>query len=206
MSTTNDPTPSFDDPLADERLRFFLEHRALIEQWAALGKEVRAAVCETLEGLTPEVEALALTLGDDVSSGFYETDRQWPRIALVRQAWPQEIDEPAVAVAFEWWTRGVNPADGNAPYVGIRVRDPAGGGKAYMDALKPIAKQRFDGYKVSASWPAFKQLLAREGLDWWRDVPAWRAEMLDGFRAAWQELSPAIDEVVSTRLQAMPEV
>ena len=50
----------------DERLRFYLRHRAQIEEWSLLGREVRKATVEAFAGIEPAMVALAASFGEDV--------------------------------------------------------------------------------------------------------------------------------------------
>lgn len=197
LNNETNPSP-LDDPLGDDRLRFFLKNRALIEQWASLGKEVTAAIDEILQGLAPEMEALASRLGQDVFSGLYGPASQWPRFAFARSTWPRVPEEPLLAVTLEWQANRVNPSGPNGPYVGIRIPDPLKVGSSVTDRLKAITKGRLRGYTVlSQWWPAHKRLPATRGSEWWVDVPGWRAEMVDAVAAAWPQLESAVEEALA---------
>lgn len=195
---------SFSDPLGDERLRFYLKNRSAIEQWAALGKEVTAAVDDLLQGLGPDIEARVIQPGDDVPLGVYGFDGSYPRFALARQHWPRISDEPQVSVTFEWHVKTVNPAGQNAPYLGIRFSDPRGTDKAIMRAVRERGAALPGYVKFSDWWPVFRKLPAAARDEWWADVPAWRAEMTEAIAQAWEVLDPVVTSALSLQVPDRP--
>lgn len=196
MSTEPDPSGlAFTNPLNDKRLEFYLRNRPLIDQWAAVKKDVIAATDELIEGLGSEVASFATSAGTDVSLARTGQDTNWPRFILRRQTWPGNHLEPEVGVTLEWQTQQVDPGDTNAPYVGIRITNPAGAG---ANLLVRLAKVKPPGYvRWGGNWPTARRLVAAKKGDWWRDVAGWRAEMITHIEHAWLALSPLIDAALA---------
>jgi hypothetical protein len=201
MSTEPDTSGlAFTNPLSNARLEFYLRNRTLIDQWAAVRKDVTAATDELIEGLGSELAALATSAGADVSFARAGQDTNWPRFMLFRQTWPGgHLVEPEVGVTLEWQTRQVDPGNENAPYVGIRITNPAGTGTDLRVRLARV--KRSGDLHYSNMWPAFRRLVAAEKGDWWKDVPGWRDEMIAHMELAWVELSPLIDAALAAKVQ-----
>lgn len=128
---------SFDD----ERVRFYLRHRARLEEWAGLRSEAVAAVHAWLVGLRPDVKRLASELGPDVLvQARVSDDTDWPSFLLFRSAWPVRSEGPAACVALEWGRRRVVLHDDDWPYVGLRSfkDDPIGIALRQSEPLRRI--------------------------------------------------------------------
>jgi hypothetical protein len=207
MSNANDET-LHQGPFSDERLRFYLRHRNQIEEWLALGKEVRTATVELFGALQPEMEALAASLGDDVRQRF--VPGQWSSYQFWRETWPSAAAGPGVAVNTEAFPtvavsmecpRDVDPAGDTPPSVGVSINSTD---KELVIAIKEATKGLTGRYKRGSVWPIYRPLPAAAGVDWYQDARSWQQELVREMKEAWQELEPLIDPVLAAHAQHEP--
>ena len=188
-------------PLNDDRLRFYLRHQDQIEEWAALGVEVRQATLEAFRSLGPYVEPIGVELGVHVR--LDDAQGNYPRWILRRPDWPVVGSDPLAAVVLEAERANIAPASpSRAPYVGIRIGDPKQSGSDLLTALQPLAKQddlKARGYRGGSGgyWPVFRRIPADP--TWWESPDAWGLLLSTALREAWAELAPSIDEAVAGR-------
>jgi hypothetical protein len=184
-------------PLEDPRLRFFLEHREQIREWAAIADEVADAVADVLRGLSPDI--VARVSGDeDLRVGERLAGEPQQNTVLYRPTWvAAPLHEPFVGVALGWDGKKVDPTGGwpgtQLPYVGISTSHFADEGKRADAALRAWFRQpgiSLPGYLNGSYWIAYRPIQAPT--DWWKDVAAWREWVIDQLLAAWGECAPAI--------------
>ena len=100
----------------DEKVAFYLRHRTLIEEWAALREQAAAALEEALSravgiiGQRPDTPEI---VEDD-------SDRRYPMYRISLQI--PGVESGAVWVALGW-TRGqlLRPTGESWPYMGIKI-------------------------------------------------------------------------------------
>ncbi len=196
MSELIEPVGS---PFDDERLQFYLRHRDLIREWAALEQEVRAVTHGLMLELNGQLAEVTESLGPDVVLLPEALDSTWPRYALRRKSWPVSGGQSLVAVSLEW-TQRIDPAGTETPYVGVRVHISNAEAKAIDQPLREAFAGSVDlptrGYKLKGYpwWPALRRLAKNP--DWWLDVPAWRQSVLDAHTEAWKLTAATIDRVL----------
>lgn len=184
--------------LSDERLRFYLRHRSQIEEWIALGREVRAATLELFESFQPDMTELAASMGSDIECQ-YVGQGGWPRYSFSRISWPRLPLEPLVAITLECTKDRVDPGHDNPPYIGVRVVGPIGA--AVAESLKQQVSTLQGKYKRSSPiWPLYRPLPATSGPDWWLDIPGWRAELLQQVAESWNDLEPHVTAALDAGL------
>jgi hypothetical protein len=189
-------------PLDDPRLRFFLEHREQIREWAAMADEVAEAVADILRGLAPDVVARVGDRHDVLVSERIAGENPYGTV-LHRQAWTAGTPPlPFVGVSLAWDGKRVDPVGGwpgaQLPYVGVSTSHFTSEGKQIEQTLRGWVKQRFQepyGYLKGSYWVAYRPI--RAPADWWQDVPAWRERVIDQLMLAWDECSPVVDEALT---------
>ena len=185
------------DPLADDRIQFYLRHRAAIREWAAIERDLFEATHRIMVGLIPEIEAAVRDRDDSVIVGGVALDGSWPRIVARRATWPvSPSGDPIVGVTLEW-TPKVDPSGGALPYIGVRVEADHPAGKALAETLRPMvagSDAAAAGFKASnyVWWPVQQRVHASP--DWWQAVDGYRTACIDRFGTAWSVLSPLVDQ------------
>lgn len=172
--------------LGDERLRFYLENRAEIEEWAALGKEVAAWLDEWLRGLEGRAREACAEWAEDFELTVPNLREQaYPSFRLQRRSWKAGGEEPVVSLALEWVRRKTFLTDKAAPYVGINVNVRHTGGEAFHARLaqraKPTRQKRRD--LVSEWWAAYRYVPAGE--KFWDDLDAYATVLIRELGVMW---------------------
>jgi hypothetical protein len=181
-------------PLADDRIQFYLRHRDDIRAWAAIEAEVTAAVREILAGCQPVIDERLAIVDRDVTTSRRDGGR-WERILVRRPAWPE-----AIGISLEWET-AVDPFGTVLPKVGViflnsesavesaRVRT----GELAQHASQLLAQ----GYRANAErvWPLLRRIDASR--DWWRDPDAWSAGIVDRVVDLWTQTAPLVDRALA---------
>jgi hypothetical protein len=163
------------DAIESEPVRLYLEHRVLIEQWAALKPEVQRVTSEAIADVTAELlhtppfAGLPALMTDP--SGYGITAWHRPR-------WIGDDGVPQLAIGVGW---GVNKPSfyeqGSQPWVGIWRGQPKG------DELAARARQAAEpllgelGYRRSTwdLWPVYGWVPLAEGAVW-EDLTTWNAQ------------------------------
>lgn len=181
------------DRIDDERVRFYLRHRDLIETWAAVRKDVRQAAHEFYMSLADDLGQTAAGFGDDIA--VWSNEGNWSKVGLYRPAWDGE-GEPVVQVCFEW-NKDATFADG-VRFIGVRVNYGSPEGKAFRpyagDALRDLRDS--SGFaRKSNHWPAYQLAPSADG-EFWDDLSGYRDRLLDTVESAWNALSSPVGEAV----------
>ncbi len=177
--------------LEDERVRFYLKHRAQIEEWIAIRDEAAAAIDEWLAGLQHDVEALGIELGNvQVEPGLDEDDA-WPGFWLKRPSWPDD----AVFVGLEWHRRHTMLCADSAPAVGVWSEKSTMVGQSLRqnDQFQAARSRRRD--KASAWWPAYRYLLPVAPFP--ADADNYRRTLVESLRDAWNAYAGEIDRALA---------
>lgn len=182
----------------DPRIEFYLKHQGLIEEWAAVRRDVRHAAHDFYASLVDDLEQVADGLDGDVDVVF--EDPGYPQVGLCRPQWHGE-QVPTVAVVFEWQRSSSTFTDGSR-MLGVRVAMGEDGGKELTDkvrhALEPIRKTAGFPNANKSYWPAWRLGRAAEGDEYWKDLAPYRQALIDDIMKAWESFHGAIDEVVGT--------
>lgn len=180
----------------DERVRFYLRHRAQLEEWQALRTEAATAIDEWLSALKPDVEAAVEALGGDLQLVSLVDDGSYPSVDLRRPWWQgAEKAEADVQVGLQWARRKSLLGPDSAPYVGVRSnRDTAIGTALREDQeFQRIRRDRKD--KNTQWWPAFSYVLPVAPFP--EQAEEYRRSLVEWLLAAWSIYSPVIDRVVN---------
>jgi hypothetical protein len=168
---------------SDEKVAFYLRHRALIEEWAALRGQAAAALEEAFSRAVGVVGQRADT--PDIVKD--DADRRQPVYRVSLQV--PGITFGAVYVALGW-TRAwlLRPSGESWPYTGIKAPG-AGKGDAAYDTAKSLLREaaaRRLWTESSASgwvWWTYLPLEASE-----TDLDAYAVRHVEGLVDAWKAL------------------
>lgn len=144
----------------DDKVAFYLRHRLLIEEWAALRAQAATELEESL------VRAVGTIRQRPDTPEIDENDsRRYPTYSISLQIPGAEAGKVRVALG---WTHGelLKPTGASWPYVGIKIPDAAKGEILYnmvKDLLKNAARERH--------WSQ-----SEAGWVWWKYLPLAAAE------------------------------
>lgn len=197
----------------DPRLRFYLERRREIEEWASLRTLETDAANAFLRGLAVDLEAVAADLGDDVLAvPIFDADGE-ETLGLARTSWQVEGSHPKAVAALAWYPRRVRFAGSgfDTAWVGPRIRrsehfkvfraavgqaiESEGLGKAEYPVGKPTG---------NTAWPRYR-LAPCTHPTYWDDLAPYRAELLVAVRSTFELFAPVVDRVLAQgELDATP--
>jgi hypothetical protein len=173
----------------DEKVAFYLRHRALIEEWAALRGQAAAALEEAFSRAVGVVGQGADT--PDIVKD--DADRRQPLYRIGLQV--PGITFGAVWVALGWTRAGLlRPLGESWPYTGIKAPG-AGKGDAAYDTAKSLlqeaaARRLWTESSVSGGgWVWYKYLPLEAGET---DLDAYAVRHVEGLVDAWKTLDSQI--------------
>jgi hypothetical protein len=178
------------NPFEDERLRFFLRHRAEIREWAAIEKDVAAATREILTGIQVPLEEQLVAADPDITTTRDDGGR-YERIVARRPSWPTHV-----GIALEW-EMGVDPFGSSLPKFGIIFLNTDRALEHSRIRIVGIATEapsfNADGFKVGSEryWPIVKR--TPKSTDWWQDPGAWADAILESLVDLWPKAAPVVD-------------
>lgn len=172
----------------DEKVAFYLRHRTLIEEWAALRRQAAAALEEAFShavgivGQRPDAPEIV----EDNS------DRRFPLYSISLQV--PGVASGAVCVALGW-TRGglLRPSGEYSPYTGIKAPG-AGRGAAAYDTAKSVLREAAAKLLLtesSGSWIWWKYIPLEAGET---DLDAYAVRHVEALVDAWRALDSEINE------------
>lgn len=172
----------------DEKVTFYLRHRTLIEEWAALRGQAAAALEEAFShavgivGQRPDAPEIV----EDNS------DRRLPLYSISLQV--PGVAYGAVCVALGW-TRGglLRPSGESSPYTGIKAPG-AGRGDAAYDTAKSLLREAAAKLLLtesSGSWVWWKYIPLEAGET---DLDAYAVRHVEALVDAWRALDSEISE------------
>jgi len=170
----------------DDKVAFYLRHRTLIEEWAALREQAAAELEEALRravgvvGQRPDTPEIIEN----------DSDRRYPTYGISLQV--PGAESGAVLVALGW-TRGqlLRPAGESWPYTGIKIPGTAKG-----DATYDTAKRLLRDAAGKRLWTE-----STGGWVWWNYIrleagevalDAYAVRHVEGLVDAWRSLDSEI--------------
>lgn len=176
----------------DEQIKFYLEHRDLIEQWAALRKRAEKETREWLTSLKPRITENELArMGFEPAPYRVETDPKVDlRHKLISEHWGDQL---FVALDFDQ-----NPyVDGYtadlAPSIGIWIRESED--QEWNTALTNLIQGTFtsrDGWEHDEErWPAYRYLPPRS--DWYENPDAEFERLMRDLKDLWTRSVEVLD-------------
>ncbi|HEX4091902.1 MAG TPA: hypothetical protein VHZ33_24580 [Trebonia sp.] len=171
----------------DEKVAFFLRHRTLIEEWAALRGQAAAALEEAFSravGIISQRPDAPEIIEEDADRGFplYRISLQVPGIA-----------SDAVWAALGWTHGGLlRPSGESWPYTGVKTPGAGKGDTAYDTAkslLRDAAASRGWTRSSASGWVWWNYLPLRTGET---DLDAYALRHVEGLVDAWKALDSEI--------------
>ena len=181
--------------LEDERLRFYFEHEAQINEWAEIREDALIFSHEFYLAVRPPLdEALRQAGTGDVESFVGEERSGWPGIGLRRSdGWPTADGDPDVRLEWQRWHSLLTMAEGR--WVGIRTNT-----EQYRHLIVERSPRGYEDDR--GRWPAYKYLPPVDAKFWKGDgLERYRALLVSELIEAWRVLSPIVDEAVGYRSQ-----
>lgn len=187
------------DPLADERLQFFLRNREDIKAWAAIEPDVMSATRELLARSQVLIEERLLAIDGRIVVARHDSG-PWERILARHEHWPA-----AIGLTLEW-PRAVDPAGANRPKLGVfwwadppSLEEPRARLASVVDRRSLLGL----GYKVPLGgvWPVGRFAAATN--DWWQDPDEWVASLVDLLASTWPIVAPIMDELLPVEPQVI---
>ena len=177
--------------IEDERIKFYLQHEALITEWAGLEAEVSKFVDRFYRSIKGDLD-VALRSGKyvagDVESFFDEEDKRWPGLGLRHRDWPKGTKDPDVRL--EWKPKSARFSRDENLICGVRTNV-----ERYR---RPFTKNACPYYPHSrAWWPAYSYVDPPGGKFWEDDnLKEYREDLVKTILKAWNELAPLVDKAV----------
>jgi hypothetical protein len=167
----------------DEKVAFYLRHRTLIEEWAALRGQAAAALEEAFSravGIVGQRPDAPEIIKDDA-------DRRYPLYRVSLQV--PGIASDAVWVALGW-TRGglLRPSGESWPYTGIKAPGSGKGDTAYDTAkslLREAAARRLWTESSASGWVWWNYIRLEAGE---ADLDDYAVRHVEGLVNAWKAL------------------
>ena len=176
--------------IEDERIKFYLEHEALIREWASLGDEVSKLANQFYRSLENDLDAAVRSGGiaDNGVESFFDGTDPWRGLGLRRQDWPQGRDEPHVRL--EWNSNSTRFSPNGHLVVGVRTNV-----ERYRH---PFTKERCRDYpRQTPWWPASAHVDPPVGRFWEGDnLKEYGDRLVETILKAWEDLAPLVDEAV----------
>lgn len=188
------------DLIKDPRVLFYLKHQALIEQWAAVRKDLVAIAHDFYVSIGQKLEERAPELGPDVRV-FSMSDEAYPFVGYHRSGWHLDPeDRPLVGVYLQWRKGQSTFADGpRFICVSVNINHPSGAvlSEAFTAQVKDSLANV--GFKKSSNWwPAYADLIPPTPADYWEDLNPYRDSIVESITSGWNHFAPAVDNAVST--------
>ena len=184
----------------NDRTLFFLRHRQLIEEWASIADDARAASHRWLRETEQHLHPIAADHGLECryvrrrsGSGRYSA------FSFVGPDCPVAADGvPLLGCELGWNRRYLNLDGPWAPYVGVWVLRSGPGGGGLRDAFAVRAKAIWEehGYRSDPDWPAWRPLPGGDA--WWSDLDGYRARLLAATRQLLERFQPAVADAWRT--------
>jgi len=122
----------------DQRVKFYLENRQIIETWAALRREAAAAISESLLDLVEPLKDDFEQLGErDIQVGVVGSRNQ--HIAITRLGWERADSGSPVQVSLETESQVIRPGGAILVFPCVRARQSHPLAPQYRDGLAALS-------------------------------------------------------------------
>ncbi len=183
--------------IEDEPVRFFLRHRAQIEEWAALVSEAKQIA---LQAMT--------TVGDRIAESppagaeiLFGDEGAFDARLLYRPEWLDGDGHPMAAVGIGWHTREVDFTPSPRCWIGVwrgRRDDPDPFIELLQSSLAEPAAALGLNKRDSTLWLLYKYPPGPSG-EFWDDLRPWLKELEDEVHRVWERIADEIDLVLHGR-------
>ena len=176
--------------IEDERIRFYLKHRQLIEEWANVGgKELSAFARQFYASLQEEIRTRVATDPD------VEIIGDIPNVIRLRQQWwPQGA--PTIELG---WHQTVDFSDHHV-WCGIHIE--GGADSPYWQHLRHRSESTQDYPRTDSTWgyPMYRYLDPPDG-NLWEDngLEKHGSAVIEAVVRAWCDLGPLVDGAIHSK-------
>jgi hypothetical protein len=181
--------------IEDERLKFYLRHQDLIDEWAKLAALVPDQVHDFLASCNGALTRLASELGPDIKFEYWGHGN-YPTYGFYRPTWCN-AEGPYVGIGIQWHRAKVAFKGENAPRSGVWLY---GDGKKPADQLLQAFHSRCDrpreGFAKADAWAAAVRRERPPNEDYWDDLDPYKNSLVESVRSAWKLYAHDIDEVL----------
>lgn len=179
--------------IEDARIRFYLEHQALIREWAGLQTEVNKFADHFYRSLKGDLDAALRSgkIADGDVESFLDATGNWLGVGLRRHHWPKGNGDEDPEVRLEWnRTSACFSPDGDLS-CGVKTN-----AERYR---QPFSKERRPAYLRNTSWwPAYTRVGPPDGRFWEGEgLKEYRHRLVETIFQAWKDLAPLVDEAVA---------
>jgi hypothetical protein len=186
--------------IGDDRVAFYLENRAQIDEWAALKTEAVDAVFSVFRQLEDRLRDVAGTL-EGSPDLVPVLGGDWPDYALARPDWPSEgaAEHRLVGVTLEMSRRTLfNAPTIPAFYVGVRLERRSSVATDDLYSAVRAAAGGLTAYEAKPTpyWPIWQYIKAFP-VEWWTDRDTFTDQLVDALTRAWADLAPVIDKALT---------
>ena len=178
--------------IEDEPIKFYLEHRARITEWAGLEAEVRKFADRFYGSLKDDLDAALRTgqIADDDVESFFREYPDYRGLGLRRPDWPRGDEDPDVRL--QWHRKRVSFSDGDHLICGVRTKS-----ERYRQLFTPERCPNHPN-QDAVWWPAFADVGPPVGRFWEGDnLGEYRDGLVETIVQAWKDLAPLVDEAVA---------
>ena len=181
----------------DERVKFYMRNKELIDTWSGLVEPYRHWYREFLWSCEEEVAEVLPKLGGDAILTVVK-DPKWPALSLYRPNWLEGKTRLA-SIDIQCETKSVSHAGGNRPYTGAHFNYGNEEGKKLREAFvarpEVVAKKTKHKYKAIPWWPAYRLIDPPPSGEFWLDLTPYRKQIADSLRQAWELFADDIEAV-----------
>jgi hypothetical protein len=189
---------AFSPLTGNERARFYIENRELIETWAALRLDAGEAIEERFPELADHLSADLQALGDADATVAIGTYNHCSTVEITRQHWNTTEEGSPLRVVLESGERNLLDRQGNLRlYTGVRAKQSHPLAATYADQANPLRDtlRAALGNRWKSSpprWPYWR-FLPLDQENWSVDsvLQCARADML----RVWAAAAPAIEDI-----------
>ena len=180
----------------DARVSFYLENRALIDEWAKLSDEVPKLCRKFMWSLRKDFNELASQKGSDIS--VYAEQSDHPKLFLHREHWvsagdSEFEDRTDVGIGVEWEKNNVDfSLSGSRPYVGVWTNKRTDRGGQLREDLEQLTGED----SSNSNWVRRQYIAPAEEI-WWENLDSYREVLLENIAKEWEEYSEAIEKAVA---------
>lgn len=179
----------------DDRLRFFLERRTLIQEWARAGDAEPAEAAAFLRSLEEDLQPLAAERSADVVTHVTGTETH---LGLARPRWDAS-DYPQAIIGLGWGKTVRFEGASDAVWIGLRVRQSGEFHGAYLQIQQAVAAlgkdPLFKSRSAAGNWIEYGYFPCTRPA-YWNDLSGYRSDLLDAVAAAWARYDPVIQQVL----------
>ena len=181
--------------IEDEPVRFFLRHRAQIEEWAALESETRQVAHQVMTAVGDRL-AENPPAGTEILPG---DDRGFDARLLYRPDWRGDDGRPMAAVGIGWDPTKVDFKPGYS-WIGV-WRGRRDNPDPLVDLLQSSLAERAAALKLTrkdSQWPLWRHAPGPSG-EFWDDLQPWLKELEDEVRTVWARTADDIELILHRR-------